>query len=189
MKTTDHRIIPVLRASFILAIVAGLVSTGAGQVLLGENVTMGHYVPDTSTLFDGPYNVTVVSGVSDRQLLSPFADRHPGYGVNIDSDRVIIDFVDTVDFTAGPAFHGLIISNLTFVGTASIIETAPHRIFSYDGSTLQLDWQGITVPNGSIYTILLTPAPEPGTFALFGIGLMVAVVYRKRRKENDCAAS
>jgi hypothetical protein len=103
--------------------------------------------------------------------------------VDIESDRVIVDFVDTVHFTAGPAFHGLVIAGLVSSGTASIIETAPHRIFSYDGSTLKLDWQNLTVPNGATYTIVFTSTsvPDSGASAcLLAIGLLGLTLARAR---------
>jgi hypothetical protein len=148
-----------LKQVSILVAFVGMVLSASGQDFTGQRVTIGHYLPNDKTVFDGPYPVTVVSGTIDRQLITPFADRHKGYGVNVESDRVIIDFIDSVWFTAGPEFHGVIISNLVAWGWPSITETAPHRILSYGSNVLKLDWQGITVPNKATYTIVFTAKP------------------------------
>ena len=150
------------KAVGVLAVLCGLCSEVVGQGFIGQQVTVAHYVPTDTSLFDGPYQVTVTTNSSDQVLVSPFADHSKGYGVTVLEDSVVINFIATVVFTAGPAYHGVIITNLVSCGIPSITETAPHRIFSYDGNILKMDWQGITVPNGATYTITFTNAPFPG---------------------------
>lgn len=155
------------------------------QLFVGQHVTMGHYLPNDATVFDGPYAVTVAADATDRQLVSPFADHHKGYGVDIGADRVVIDFIGTVHFTAGPSFHGLVIHNLATGGTPTVIETAPHRLFAYDGSTLKIDWQNITVPNGATYTILFASVPEPAhSAAATALALAAFGCWWRRTRSN-----
>jgi MYXO-CTERM domain-containing protein len=159
-----------------VVLVATLLSFGVEPVALaggfaGTTVSMGHYVPSEAVAFDGPYNVLVVSGGADgaspdRKVLSPFLGCDPGYGVTVLEDSVVVDFVGSVNFTAGAPFHGLIIRNLVRPGaTISIVESNPHSTMSYDGSTLKLDWQGLGIPAGATYTITFTPG-NGGTGAL-----------------------
>jgi MYXO-CTERM domain-containing protein len=137
----------------------------------GTIVSMGHYVPQDATPFDGPYDVLVLAaksdgGSADRTLLSASTNCAPAYGVSVAADSVVVDFVASVNFTAGSPYHGLVIHNLVRPGsTASIVETAPHTTFSYDGSTLDLDWQGQGISAGATYTITFTPG-DAGTSAV-----------------------
>jgi MYXO-CTERM domain-containing protein len=135
---------------------------------VGTTVSVGHFLPMEDKAFDGPYDVMVTGadadgGSADRTMLSPFAGCQPGYGVSVFADSVVVDFVADVAFTAGNPFHGLIIQNLVRGGaTASITETSPHTTFSYDGATLKLDWQGLSVPAGAKYTIAFTAGNGTG---------------------------
>ncbi|MEW6157408.1 MAG: CARDB domain-containing protein [Verrucomicrobiota bacterium] len=131
-----------------------------GKGFVGQNVTLGHYSPDDATAFDGPFNLTVVNGADDRQLISASLDGSKNYGVDINEDRVIIDFISPVEFSDVP-FHGLVIKNLVMSGSPTLVETAAHRHFSYDGSTLKIDWGGLSIPSGAVYTIIFAP-PAPG---------------------------
>lgn len=71
----------------------------------GSIVSIGHYVPQDSTPFDGPYNVLVLpagsdGGSADRKLLSANTSCTPSYGVTVAADSVTVDFVASVNFTA-----------------------------------------------------------------------------------------
>jgi len=159
----------VIGVATLLSLCVGPAASAGG--FAGTTVSMGHYVPSEAVAFDGPYNVLVVSGgadgaAPDRKVISPFLGCSPGYGVTVLEDSVVVDFVASVNFTAGTPFHGLIIKNLVRPGaTISIVESSPHSTMSYDGSTLKLDWQGLGIPAGATYTITFTPG-NGGTGAL-----------------------
>jgi MYXO-CTERM domain-containing protein len=135
---------------------------------VGSSVSMGHYVPQETTAFDGPYNVLVAAadsdgGSSDRLLLGPFAGCGKGYGVTVLDDAVVIDFIADVAFTAGSPFHGLVITNLVRIGATAALTGGAYDTLSYDGSTLKLSWQGNSIAAGTTYTITFTPEADGGT--------------------------
>jgi MYXO-CTERM domain-containing protein len=141
-------------------------SLAAGFV--GSSVSMGHYVPQETTAFDGPYNVLVAAagsdgGSSDRLLLGPFAGCGKGYGVTVLDDAVVIDFIADVAFTAGSPFHGLVITNLVRIGATAALTGGAYDTLSYDGSTLKLSWQGNSIAAGTTYTITFTQGVDGGT--------------------------
>lgn len=177
-----------MKALRLMALLPGLaiaIGVAHAQSFIGENITMGHYVPNDTTLYDGPYNVTVVAGPSDTVDLTASLDRIKDYSVNVDAYSVTIDFLRDVDFTAGDPFHGLIIDNLTTTYKPTLVESGSGDSgFSYDGSTMMLNWQGVNVSSGSTYTVNFAPVPEPTTIVGLGVLTLGAVVRRRRSRRN-----
>jgi hypothetical protein len=159
-----------------------LVPVASANDFLGETITMGHYSPNVSTIFDGPYTTTIVNGTSDEVFLTASLDRVTDYVVNVDQFTVTVDFLRSVNFTAGDPFHGLIISNLVSSDAWNFAATGnPYKAFSYDGSTLELNWQGNFVSAGSEYQLTLQTqsVPEPSAVMLMVAGAFGLCLRRK----------
>ena len=170
------------RISVILTLAAWTCST-QGADFSGQTVTIGHYFPAQNTVFDGTYQLTITSGSSPLQALSPFADKHPGYTVGFSDNTLNISFLDNVDFSSSP-FHGLVVENLVCPDSASIQGTGPYSAFSYNGSTLALDWSGASVVQGVSYSVRFTPVPEPQSVVMFGFGFAILAFARGLFQES-----
>lgn len=147
---------PVVTAAIALVLVTAAPGIARAQGFLGTTVAVGHHCCSGEAAFDGPYDV-VVTGQSDRILLSPFLGCTPGYGVTVLEDSVVIDFIASVNFTAGNPFHGLIVDNLNRAGSTATVSGGTPASFSYDGQTMKMNWQGQGVAAGTVFTVTFTP--------------------------------
>lgn len=131
--------------------------------LIGDKVLAEHYCPTLNDVWDSEW-VQVQQGNADRVLLSPFAGHQKGYGVDVEDTSIKIDFIASVNFTAGNPFHGLVVSDMDGISGDLLIAEAivesnftswtPNR-FTWDAHTIRLDWQGLYVPQGTYFNIQL----------------------------------
>jgi|LGOV01.1.fsa_nt_gb hypothetical protein len=164
----------------VLSLILGISSVHAAT-LIGDMVILTHRCPDIDTIWDGPFEVIVAEGSSDRVLLDPFGDDIKGYGVDLETSSIHIDFIESVGFTAGDPFHGLIVEDIDWVGmpNAVIMEVNVDTNFNgFDASRVtfgdhfvRINWQDLNVPTGSVFNITLRPVPLPSTLLLLGSGL------------------
>ena len=158
--------------------------------MIGDEVSLSHRFPTTAVgdIFDGPYHVTVAAGTGDRTPLTASLDGLDDYGVDLEADTIRIDFVDSVAFTAGTNFHGLVADGLhcpddppwqiTAVEvTSSMTGFDPSRV-TFGAHWVAVNWQGLSVSRGATFDITLIP--EPGAAALMALGL-VALIRRRRK--------
>jgi hypothetical protein len=148
--------------------------------LIGDMVLVEHHYPTVGDVWDSEW-VQVQEGDADRVLISPFEGHQPGYGVDLESTSIKIDFIASVNFTAGRPFHGLVVSNLDglagdFSITNAVVETnltswTPNRL-TWDEHTIRLNWQGMGVPQGAYFNVQL--APEPCSLLLLTCGILVS---------------
>ncbi len=128
---------------------------------LGENVRICPRDPNVA-LWTGWYAEIVTegwtwSGNPDIEMYGGVVGGHAFYGGQIDGDVLEFDFGSAVD---SDAF--LNISGMKLV---------------YDATG-----QGLPAPDGPIVLHQYALVPEPGSFALLGVGLLSMLIYRPRRR-------
>ena len=155
--------------------------------IIGDVVDIAHRWPDHSSYWDGPHFVTAAVGTSDATAITPFADHHPGYVVDVEADRIVIDFTDSVSFTAPGTFHGVVIAGIDDAADPSwIITTAVYApgssttgVLTFGPHEVSINWFGTFVGAGTHFEVLLASVPAPGAASLF-LAAMPAMLRRRR---------
>lgn len=185
----------MMRHAAVSILAAGLCGPSAVASLIGDTVTIGHEFPSSGLFLDGPYSTLVVAGSADAITLTPFADHHPGYIVNVEADRILIDFIDNVSFTAGSPIHGVAVqsiddaTNPAWVITSAVFApgSATTGTLTFTDHAVRVNWQGTFVGVSTHFEILLSGVPAPGAAGLLGLALLKP--GRRRRGERQTRAA
>ena len=104
-------------AKSVLAAAALLSFLGTGPAssatLIGDTVTVDYLSPDTSTLAGCcgfPVNITGAVGTGER-VVDSFPSG-PYFGIDLETDSIIVDFTQNTLFSPPSAFDGIRISNI-----------------------------------------------------------------------------
>lgn len=164
------------------AALAGLMMiTFAAQAgMLGSTVSVDFFYPDTSSLYCSNGSAVVGGGVEYPSSCSGFAP------VAIDISDTWIS-VDTGGSSWSPgSFNGIHLTVLSGPGIMSASYaggTMGYTGLTVDSGSLWLNFAGVS-PGGEAHFLIAT-VPEPGTYALMGLGLLgVAAIARRRRSQT-----
>lgn len=173
-----------------------LVSGRAAQAgLIGATVDVSAYFPNTTSLYADGGN-RVVSDALEYPLGS-FASYNQLWAVDITDSQMLIEWTAFRFGTFQPAiFNGFFLSIvsgppiLTAVNDVSSV-FAPVSINIVGGNTLQLNYQGLSVPAFSTSIIDITTdasaVPEPATWIpMFG-GCVAGILVTRRVPRRDVA--
>jgi hypothetical protein len=111
-----------------------------------------------------------------------------GVGTTLGTNTASIDFnVDAVTVTALVPFNYSVSTSNTLISPQTTLVTSGLNIFRIDidswGGALPANTNNAVGLTGKITFVGLSSAPEPGTLALFGLGVApIAVAIRRRRK-------
>jgi hypothetical protein len=180
-------------ATAILAWTVWVISGGAHAGLIGTQMDVGYYTPDTSSPYApavfSPSHFTVGAG---QETIGDVE------GVT----NILVDFSDstlsiTFDTILGSptwntaSFNGVTFTAASFLGIGSALVDPSTSMAGFDNARVSytdhqilLNWQGLSYVDGTTVTINFTSAsavPEPGTLALLGLGL-AGLAWRRRRQ-------
>ncbi len=171
-----------------LVVVLGLAPL-AGAQLIGDTVLISYQWPSLGTYFDGPYAKVVAAGNLDAQVISCFADHHPGLTVNVEADRILVDFLDSVTFNAPSTMHGMMVENLDNPLDPSWVVTAANfapdstnlGVIGFNAHAVWINFFGNSTGVGTHLDIRFAPTPGSAT-VLLAAG---AIASRRRRPANS----
>ena len=111
------------------------------------------------------HTVLVEAGNTDCTLVTAHTDHNPTYSVDVEASSFLVEFIRYTNFTAGNPFHGLVVSDLDWLGTPNCVITGANVVtdfsewsdsrLDFGEDWVSLDWQGLNVPNGSYFNVTL----------------------------------
>lgn len=175
----------------VFAAAVMVIFAGAGQVsaatLIGDTVTVEYVFPDTVTpagCCGFPVNITGAVGTSER-VVDSFPSG-PFFGVDLETNSVIVDFIQSTLFTPPSAtFDGLWISNIDDLIIGVIVAGIDASRVTFGDNEIFINFQNLSFAQGATVTVSLESAavPLPAALPLLagGLGFMGWMARRKTR--------
>lgn len=149
--------------------------------LVGDTVTIRHAYPSLAQTWDAPETFTVQAGTADRIL---FGNGH--YYVNIEADRILIDFISQSAGWSPSEWNGLVVTGIDFsvtsVTTTSNWAGWSNSRVSFGADYVYFNWQGMSSVSGTyIYADVQQQIPEPASYILISM-LLCGIFSIKKYK-------
>ncbi|MCP5077456.1 MAG: PEP-CTERM sorting domain-containing protein [Psychromonas sp.] len=165
-----------------LVVMSLLMCGAANATLIGDEVSIGHYHPDTDTGYNIE-NHTVGNGVE-------YSPSKSAYSVDVGENWITVTFLQDITFTSPGNFTGPMVKDLNDSTGGKIISIIDIASIEFERSFGD-NWIGFNfadsgyVKAGSYATIEieLASVPEPATLILLGLGLAgLGFTRRKQAK-------
>jgi len=129
-------------------------------------------------IFSNYYALTVTDTTVEYDFLSDLT--WSPSAVSLDQDGLFITNGNLLSFTNSP-----FITNVTFNDASSAVPGFNLTNVTFNGHEIAVDWPNVTFHRGDKVILdvdVMTPVPEPGTYAmlLIGLGLISLIMYRKK---------
>jgi len=189
------RLKSILASAF--AAFAAMAPMAAHAGLVGQDVTVGFYYPDSSTV-DSAFGTPTTQTVGLTGAVFPLPGTLTLTTVTVADTTISLYFASPGPYPFGSSsFDGPILTfsladlaSVTLDGASNVGGFSALDVTSTSNSILiNLQGLNLTVPQGpdggtiilDVTTAAVTPAPEPLTLSLFGAGLLGAAALRRRK--------
>ena len=180
------------RSTITVALVAVTLfsaTTASAAGLMGSNVTLGIYAPDTSTLVQSQGSATVTAAVEYPSIGQEVVNNvvvGPAWTSDIGNTTIELVEVGSLNVLASGQFHGFI---YTFTGAPAIASVSldasstlvPVSLWSSSNSVF-VDYAGMVISGPKTTLINLTFVPEPSTISLCGVIFGCCLLRSRRRR-------
>ena len=162
----------------------------ANATLIGNSITVDWLYPDAATEYASD-TVTVGAGAEIScpgayDLCSGFV---VGADIDIGADTISLLVTSGNSSWNGTSFNGYRFSDLSVGGAWSSVSLSSNfggldaSRYSFDGSTLLVNMQGLAANRGDYFEFSLVSVPEPATLSLLGAGLLAFGFGKRRRRD------